>query len=164
MTRDTSGLNSPSFLLARRLRSHRLGIPVLGKAGIPTREVRCLAELLPLAPDESVTPEGLVLFLVPDRSAAVRGPAAPPEPRADRHSARRREGLLDHPEPAAAVDLRGTLEPDSPSRPSEQAPAVWVRSGWRHLLPNQFPVPAGEILLLRPPGEVAAARRRSRAR
>jgi cellulose synthase operon protein C len=136
----------------------RLGVQALGGTGVPTSPVSCWAELLPLH-IATESPTGLVLFLVPDRQIArfvARLRRASPETvgvKLPEHGPQG-HGWVTIQRPPAGI-LGETTEPNSPIEAfAEQAPGVWVRHGWRHPVPDHFPVPAGYILLVRPPRSV----------
>jgi hypothetical protein len=138
----------------------RMGVQALGGTGVPTTRVFCWAELVPLQASTD-TPPGLVLFLVPDRVLA-------------RFVARLRRGhtgpfgiAISPTDPPAvawvsvqtppAVMLAEALEADSPVEAfAEQVPGVWVRTGWRHPIPDHLPVPQDGVLLVRPPRSLVA--------
>jgi hypothetical protein len=136
----------------------KLGVQVLGGAGLATEPIDCWAELLPL--QKSIDrPAGTSLFIVPDRQASrfvARLLRKGPGPMA--------VSLRDRPEPPAAwittrnpcpAILAESLDEHAAFEAFfEQIPGVWVRGGWKHPLPEALLIPPGHSLLIRPPRQI----------
>ena len=139
----------------------RIGVLALGSPGVPTRAVRCWAELLPLRRTE-VTSDGPVLFDVPDRLLAslvarLRRRGAPvgvrllPEPHIGR-------AWVTAPAPPTAVfhwlDGAGA----DVAVYHQQTHGIWTASGWEHPLAAHLEVADGSVLLCAPgrPAECVA--------
>ena len=140
---------------------HRLGVQVVGRAGVPTDPIRSWAELIPLVPTPQATPTGTILFVVPERRLASfvahlrRVSRAPLAVTLPDHAAKSVGWVV------AASTTAGLLaeiaETDASIEPfSEQVPNIWVRCDWRHALPEHLVAPRGQFLLLRPPRLIEA--------
>ena len=137
----------------------RVGVQVLGGAGVATERVTCWAELLPLI-ESAHSQAGPLLFVVPDRGLAKflarlrRSTATPPGVILQNQEGEQHRWvtvsnppsilLAELDEPGAVVEAFG-----------EQVPGIWVRYGWRHPLPDQLVRQPGNLFLIRPPRAVA---------
>lgn len=136
----------------------RVGVQVLGEAGVPLTPVTCWAALVPLQPAPE-PPTGTMLFTIPERRLARFLARL-------RRQSRSPVGVSLHQtaslawvtvcNPPSAI-LREVGESDSPIQAFvEQLPGVWVQCGWQHPVAELLVVPAGGVLLARGPRDVTA--------
>lgn len=140
---------------------HRLGVQVVGRAGVPTDPIRSWAELIPLVRAPQIVPAGTVLFVVPERRLASFVARLRRSNRAPLAIALPEQGTKPVGWVVASSVTIGLLTEIAETDTSieafaEQAPHIWVRCDWQHPLPEHLVAPKGLLLVLRPPRAIEA--------